>query len=130
VRKRNTVALLLVGAFFLCVYLLYLTLAPLDPICSSELLKVAASPSRINRISAYRVNCGATTGFAYVLTASAAGEAVDPTKDYFFSKSGQDDIEIAWKDENDIIVRYGESGKVFRSTTVWRTYSISYNPPD
>ena len=108
-------------------FLLYRELEPLlgDP-CTREELRSARSPSGMSKASVLRVNCGATTGFAYIVSLIGRGEKIDIKNDYIFSKTGLDDISITWKNDNEIAVTYGNTGQVFRKAVVWRRHEITY----
>jgi hypothetical protein len=122
--------LLLLLALVLLGYLTYHKLSSLFalPGCSYDLLRSELSPRKHSKVSVYEVNCGATTGFVYLLTVSAFGRSVDPSQEYFFSKTGRDDIRVAWNGEDRIIIEHGNTGRILRKAVVWNTYQIDYKP--
>ena len=125
-RTAFVLLVLIVGGGFL----LYREVKKLEAVlgdpCSQEELRSAQSPSGMSKASVFRVNCGATTGFAYIVSLIGEGEKIDLKTDYIFSKSGLDDISVTWKNDNEIAVTYENTGRVFRKAVVWRGYDITY----
>jgi hypothetical protein len=70
---------------------------------------------------------GATDPFVYAVGISGQGEAFNMQNDYLFSKTGIDDVDVSWKDDETLVVAYGSSGRIFRQAIVWRTMNVIYN---
>jgi hypothetical protein len=96
------------------------------PHCSHEELRSARAPNGTTA-AVMRENCGATDGFAYFIVLRGFGEPRSSNDDYIFSKSGHDDVGVAWKGDDELLVTYGNTGKVFRKAVIWRGMTITYN---
>jgi len=126
-RARKYVSFLLVVLIACGGFWLYTKLdAIFGDRCSVKELRNAWSPYGVTKASVFQENCGATDGFAYFVSLLGEGEKIDLKTDYIFSKSGLDDISVTWKNDHEIAVTYGNTGRVFRKAVVWRTYEIAY----
>lgn len=95
------------------------------PRCSQEPLRSARAPNGM-AATVMRENCGAADAYAYFVALGGDGEAPRSTDDYIFSKSGDDDIAVAWNGDDELSVVYSNTGRVFRKAVIWGGMKITY----
>lgn len=109
-------------------------LAACGDTCSSELLATSESPNGGAKVSFFRANCGATTGYRYDVQISQGAEAAGDTILRFddnHARDWVDDdrklIEMAWLDDKNLEIRVLKPIRIFDEESTAGGIAVRFN---
>ncbi len=108
-------------------------------LCSNRMITEVKSPRASHKAVLFERDCGATTGFVIHVSLLRASDVLPSGKGNVFvadddhgraplAHQGKTNIDLCWRTERDLLIRYPERARIFLRATEVDAVRISYEP--